>query len=308
MVKRHPGQGADLLHGVVDPEVEAMIRHHHERLGGAGYPDGLIGDAIPLGARIIAVADTFDAMTSTRAYRSARPHAVALKVLGEEAGVALDAQAVEAFKAFYSGRRGTALSSVASGLTQTFAPIRELLLPAAIGAASVLTLPGILDVQDPGSAPTTQRERAAKVERAATTARPAASTAPRRNPSRAVDGSGRRNGSSTTEKPGNRLAPGGRTPSAPRVPRPATPARPRPAATAAPPAASAQDPVTPAKSESPSPAASTAEPAPSAAPGITTPEITAPGVTVPGLSVELPELPELPVELPEIKLPPIKLP
>ena len=64
-----PGDGADMVDGVVDPEVVAMIRHHHERLGGTGYPDGLVGDAIPLGARIIAVADTFDAMTSTRAYR-----------------------------------------------------------------------------------------------------------------------------------------------------------------------------------------------------------------------------------------------
>ena len=72
VIKRHPGEGAKLVEGVVEPEIVAMIRHHHERLGGSGYPDGICGDDIPLGARIIAVADTFDAMTSTRAYRTAR--------------------------------------------------------------------------------------------------------------------------------------------------------------------------------------------------------------------------------------------
>lgn len=53
-----------MLAGIGDPEITAMVRHHHERLDGGGYPSGLDGDEIPLGARIIAVADTFDAMTS----------------------------------------------------------------------------------------------------------------------------------------------------------------------------------------------------------------------------------------------------
>ena len=105
VIKRHPGQGADLLRGVVEPEVVAMIRHHHERLGGAGYPDGLVGDAIPLGARIIAVADTFDAITSTRPYRHASAHKKALDILGAGAGTQLDPDAVRAFGSCYSGRR-----------------------------------------------------------------------------------------------------------------------------------------------------------------------------------------------------------
>jgi putative nucleotidyltransferase with HDIG domain len=67
VIRRHPGDGADLSTSVGVPAITAMIRHHHERLDGSGYPAGLAGNAIPLGARIIAVADTFDAMTSNRA-------------------------------------------------------------------------------------------------------------------------------------------------------------------------------------------------------------------------------------------------
>ena len=58
-----------------------MVRHHHERLDGGGYPDGLLGGAIPLGARVIAVADTFDALTSNRPYRTGCRHKKALDIL-----------------------------------------------------------------------------------------------------------------------------------------------------------------------------------------------------------------------------------
>ena len=53
-----------MLRPLGDPEIEAMVRHHHERVDGSGYPDALAGEGIPVGARIIAVADTFDAITS----------------------------------------------------------------------------------------------------------------------------------------------------------------------------------------------------------------------------------------------------
>ncbi len=160
VIRRHPGEGADLLEGVVEPDIVAMLRHHHERLGGTGYPDGLAGDAIPLGARIIAVADTFDAMTSNRAYRSACAHKRALDVLHQEAGTALDARAVEAFAAYYSGRRGVYWSNLASGLTQVLTPLRDLLGPAALartlpafGAAAALAAPMLPSGADaaPGS-------------------------------------------------------------------------------------------------------------------------------------------------------------
>ena len=59
-----------------------MIRHHHERYDGSGYPDGLTGDEIPVGARVIAVADVYDALTSNRPYRAAMPHATVIAHLG----------------------------------------------------------------------------------------------------------------------------------------------------------------------------------------------------------------------------------
>jgi hypothetical protein len=111
LVKRHPADGAQMVAGIGDSEITAMIRHHHERMDGRGYPDGLSGDDIPLGARIIAVADTFDAITSSRPYRPARRHQQAITILKEESGRQLDAQAVDAFLGYYSGRRSIALGA-----------------------------------------------------------------------------------------------------------------------------------------------------------------------------------------------------
>jgi putative nucleotidyltransferase with HDIG domain len=118
VIKRHPVEGADMLAGFGDPEVTAMVRHHHERLDGRGYPDGLAGEEIPLGARIIAVADTFDAMTSSRSYRRACPHKKALDVIAKEAGAQLDGAAVTAFLGYYSGRRSVAWSSLITTVPQ----------------------------------------------------------------------------------------------------------------------------------------------------------------------------------------------
>ncbi len=91
MVQRHPSDGAALVADVAEPEVVAMIRCHHERLDGSGYPAGLAGEEIPLGARIIAVADSFDAMTSTRPYRAARSPEAAFAELDTQAGVLFEA-------------------------------------------------------------------------------------------------------------------------------------------------------------------------------------------------------------------------
>ena len=97
-----------------------MIRHHHERLDGSGYPDGLAGEDIPLGARIIAVADTFDAITSNRTYRRASHHKRALDVLTTEAGKQLDGDAVAAFRGYYRGQRTVALSAFIAAAPQRF--------------------------------------------------------------------------------------------------------------------------------------------------------------------------------------------
>jgi len=102
LIELHPVDGAEIVSTLGDAELTAMVRHHHERLDGTGYPDGLSGDEIPLGARIIAVADTFDAITSTRPYRPARTHGAAMEILDEEAGARLDPEGVNALAAYYA--------------------------------------------------------------------------------------------------------------------------------------------------------------------------------------------------------------
>jgi HD-GYP domain-containing protein (c-di-GMP phosphodiesterase class II) len=145
IAKRHAAWGARMLSGVGDEEIMAMVRHHHERIDGRGYPDGLAGSEIPLGARIIAVADTFDAITSSRAYRAACTQKNALDVLAREAGVQLDDAAVAAFRSRYSGRRsvvGLALATTAPG--RMFAALQtasQTLFSGVGGVASVL--PGV---------------------------------------------------------------------------------------------------------------------------------------------------------------------
>jgi len=104
-IKRHPVDGARMVEALGDNDLTAMVRHHHERLDGGGYPDGLVGGAIPLGARVIAVADTFDALTSNRPYRTGCRHKKALDILRAEAGTQLDPDVVAAFLSYYSGRR-----------------------------------------------------------------------------------------------------------------------------------------------------------------------------------------------------------
>ena len=75
-IKTHPAVGAEILAKITDlPELKTGARWHHERYDGRGYPDGLAGEAIPEVARIIAVADTYDAMTSNRSYRGQLPQA-----------------------------------------------------------------------------------------------------------------------------------------------------------------------------------------------------------------------------------------
>jgi HD domain len=118
VIKRHPGDGALMSEVLRDPELTAMIRHHHERLDGTGYPCRLSGPEIPLGARIIAVADTFDAITSTRPYRAASPHKKAIDILRHESGTRLDPAAVSAFCGHYAGRGPIFLWASLAGLPE----------------------------------------------------------------------------------------------------------------------------------------------------------------------------------------------
>jgi hypothetical protein len=99
-IQLHPMRGLDIVRdiGFLD-EAMAGIMHHHERIDGRGYPMGLAGDEIPEFARVLAVADAFDAMTSTRSYRGARPVPEAIAELRKWAGTQFDPAFVDAFVA-----------------------------------------------------------------------------------------------------------------------------------------------------------------------------------------------------------------
>jgi HD-GYP domain-containing protein (c-di-GMP phosphodiesterase class II) len=153
MVKRHPVDGEYMVAPLDDPQIAAIVRHHHERLDGSGYPDRLTGDAIGLGARIVAVADTFDAITSSRSYRAARPSRVAIEILREQAGVTLDGDVVDAFcNAYLAKRRFARQSALAAAAERAITALatdavtagaRLAAIAASIAALGTATLPAL---------------------------------------------------------------------------------------------------------------------------------------------------------------------
>jgi putative nucleotidyltransferase with HDIG domain len=103
-MEEHPAIGERILRKVDDyAEIARIVRHHHERVDGHGYPDGLHGDAIPVIARIIAVADAYNAMTSDRPYRDAMPSRVARLRLAQAVESQFDTSVVAAFEAILAG-------------------------------------------------------------------------------------------------------------------------------------------------------------------------------------------------------------
>ena len=98
VMERHPIIGWEILRDVdfLD-EAKLVVRHHHERWDGAGYPDGLAGHEIPLAARVFGVADTFDALTTDRPYRPGMDASQARAVIADNAGTQFDPDIVEAF-------------------------------------------------------------------------------------------------------------------------------------------------------------------------------------------------------------------
>ncbi|MEX2426280.1 MAG: HD-GYP domain-containing protein [Thermomicrobiaceae bacterium] len=97
-MKRHSADGAEIMaHISIFRDVSHIIRHHHERWDGKGYPSGIAGEEIPVGSRLIAVADTYDAMTTDRPYRSALPHQVAVDEIRRNSGMQFEPRAVDAF-------------------------------------------------------------------------------------------------------------------------------------------------------------------------------------------------------------------
>ena len=99
IIERHASAGADLLKDVEFPwDVLPMIRHHHERWDGAGYPDGLSGDALPISARILCVADVYDALTTHRPYRAAYTPQQALEAMRADRGRVFDPEILDLFE------------------------------------------------------------------------------------------------------------------------------------------------------------------------------------------------------------------
>jgi len=116
IIEQHPRVGEDLLSDMKTmKKTLPIVRHHHEKLDGSGYPDGLSGESIPMMVRIVTVADVFDAMTSSRAYRDALPISAAFELLTR--GVRRnwwDGRAVEALRSSFR-EAGPTLALAAAG-------------------------------------------------------------------------------------------------------------------------------------------------------------------------------------------------
>lgn len=109
LMKEHPSFGANILQNMKSMQsIVPIILHHHEKQDGTGYPLGLKGDEIPLGARIVQVADTWDAMASDRPYRRRLKKELAIEQLKKAAGTQLDEKCVEAFLDWLPGKTATA--------------------------------------------------------------------------------------------------------------------------------------------------------------------------------------------------------
>jgi putative nucleotidyltransferase with HDIG domain len=104
IVRKHPAVGADIVAQIsFHPTARDIIRHHHEWFDGSGYPNGIGGDKLPLGARILTVADAFEAMTSDRPYRPALSHQAAVAELGAGKGTQFDPVIVDTFLSILEG-------------------------------------------------------------------------------------------------------------------------------------------------------------------------------------------------------------
>lgn len=160
VLEDHSIVGAWMVSTIGSADVVAAVRHHHERWDGRGYPDGLVRYDIPLYARIIAVADAYDALTSTRPYRAGVGRDEAVAVLRAEAGIQFDPNVVEAFVAclpdraavasllallaFPSGLiRRAALTAKRVGMTQVAPAIGATGAAVLIGSSAILPAPAL---------------------------------------------------------------------------------------------------------------------------------------------------------------------
>ena len=143
-VKIHPSVGADILERVRFPfPVADIVRTHHEKWNGAGYPAGLKAEAIPLGARILSVADSLDALISERPYHGAIPIEEAMNRLAAEAGVSFDPKVVRAFEERYEQIEERLRAQAADPALQfDMNPLRDSLFPSSEERQSGGQVPG----------------------------------------------------------------------------------------------------------------------------------------------------------------------
>ena len=135
-MEEHSATGERILANVeAYAEIATIVRHHHERVDGQGYPDGIVGEAIPVVSRIICVADAYNAMTSDRPYRDAMPVGVASERLVQAAGTQFDVDVVEAFVAILELASATYSSGVRADFALEAQAHPELLPVAAASAA-----------------------------------------------------------------------------------------------------------------------------------------------------------------------------
>ena len=114
LVKRHPMAGVEMLSDVDFPgDTLQIVRSHHERWDGRGYPDALVGEAIPRSARILCIADVYDALTSRRSYKPPIPHEKAMVIMREEAGRQFDPDLFAVFDELMKSPQGVALARTA---------------------------------------------------------------------------------------------------------------------------------------------------------------------------------------------------
>jgi putative nucleotidyltransferase with HDIG domain len=135
-MEEHTAIGERILTNVADyAEIAHVVRHHHERVDGQGYPDGLRGEEIPLLARIIAVADAYDAMISDRPYRDAMPSRVARLRLAQAVETQFDTSVVAAFEAILAGATEEYRSGRDRGFRFRVDPAADVLTPLAVSVA-----------------------------------------------------------------------------------------------------------------------------------------------------------------------------
>lgn len=130
LIKTHVQAGCDILQNVAFPwPIDAIIAQHHERLDGSGYPNGLTANAIVLEARIVAVADVFQAMSDDRPYRPAPGRDAALQELDRGAGVTFDAEIIRGLRAVLDAQQSASADQLWTRLESEEAHTSTVILP-----------------------------------------------------------------------------------------------------------------------------------------------------------------------------------